>query len=303
MVSPFFSIIIPTFNSAKTLQSALNSILAQTFSDLEILIIDGISKDDTLNIVKENAEKDKRIRFISEKDDGIFDAMNKGIKLSQGEWLYFLGSDDRLYKPSILNAVFENLRNTEYNFFYGNILSSRGVYGGQSDEAKILRKNISHQAIFYKKNIFRRIGNYDTKYKTHADWDFNIRCFSNDLICVKYADIIIADFAKGGVSSEHEVLFFREVLIPAKLKKLNRSGSRQLRNIPLYDEWWRFLRNSKIRDQNEFDNYVANQTIPTCIKNMIRLQQRISEKILQTGFFSKFFMLISYIHNRMTRSF
>jgi glycosyltransferase involved in cell wall biosynthesis len=303
MVSPFFSIIIPTFNSAKTLQNALDSILSQDFAEFEILIIDAVSKDDTLNMVKGNAEKDKRIRFISETDDGIFDAMNKGITLSQGEWLYFLGSDDRLYKSSILRLVFENLKNGGCNFFYGNILSSRGVYGGQTDDEKILRKNISHQAIFYKKDIFSQIGNYNSRYKTHADWDFNIRCFRSSLISEKYADMIIADFAKGGVSSAHEVLFFREVLMPAKLNIINRSGTRQLQNVSLYDEWWRFLRNAKIRSLSESDNYAGNQTIPVCIKNMIRLQQRIPSKMLETGLFSKFFMLISYCHNRITKSF
>src|ERR1700744_4382606 len=106
MASPFFTIIIPTFNSEKTLQNALSSILSQNFTEFEILIVDGVSNDNTIKIVKENIEKDKRIRFISEKDNGIFDAMNKGIELSLGEWLYFLGSDDRLHNSSILRSVF-----------------------------------------------------------------------------------------------------------------------------------------------------------------------------------------------------
>jgi glycosyltransferase involved in cell wall biosynthesis len=303
MASPFFTIIIPTFNSGKTLQNALSSILFQSFSDFEILIIDGISNDNTIKIVKENAEKDKRIRFISEKDDGIFDAMNKGIELSFGEWLYFLGSDDQLHDSSVLNSVFDNVQNTRFNFFYGNILSSKGIYDGEFDSEKILKKNISHQAIFYRKNIFNQIGNYNTRYKTHADWDFNIRCFSSDFISVKYLNIIIADFAKGGVSSRHEILFFREKLIPAKLSRLNNSGTKQLRKISLYDEWWRFLRNSKMRNQQEFDSYSADQSTPTCIKNMIQFQKKISSRILQIGFFSKSFMLISYLYNRMIKSF
>lgn len=303
MASPFFTIVIPTFNSKKTLQNALSSILFQSFTDFEILIVDGISQDDTISIIQENIEKDKRIRFVSEKDDGIFDAMNKGIRLSFGEWLYFLGSDDCLHDSSILNSVFDNVQNTSYNFFYGNILSSKGIYDGEFDREKILRKNISHQAIFYKKNIFSQIGNYNVRYKTHSDWDFNIRCFSSNIISIKYANIIIADFAKGGVSSQHEVLFFREKLLPAKLHWLNNSGTKQLRNISLYDEWWRFLRNSKIRNLHEFDIYSADQIKPVCIKNVITLQQKVNEKILQIGFFSKFFMLISYFQNTILKTF
>ena len=92
---PFISIIIPTFNAESTILKALESILQQTFKDFEILIIDGLSKDKTIEIV-ENL-KDSRIKIHSDKDIGIYDAMNKGIHYAQGKWLYFIGSDDYLY--------------------------------------------------------------------------------------------------------------------------------------------------------------------------------------------------------------
>jgi glycosyltransferase involved in cell wall biosynthesis len=302
MTPPFFTIIIPTFNSEKTLQKALDSILSQNFSDFEILIVDGVSNDRTVNIIKTNAEIDKRISFISEKDNGIFDAMNKGIGMTQGTWLYFLGSDDNLYDGSVLSFVFDNLNYSSCNFLYGNIMSDRGLYGGAFNDEKILRKNISHQAIFYKREVFSKMGDYNLKYKTHADWEFNIRCFTSNFISVKYIDLVIAKFAKGGVSSQHEVLFFREILIPEKLKMLNKSGTEPLRKIYLYDEWWRFIRNAKIRTQLEFDNYAQGQITPVCIKNMIKFQQRIPEKMLKTGFFSKVLMLINYLFNKVTNS-
>src|SRR5689334_2172751 len=86
-----FSIIIPTFNSEKHLPSVINGILEQSFRDFEIQVIDGGSKDGTVRIIKDYAEKDKRVQFISEKDKGIYDAMNKGVSRANGKYLLFLG--------------------------------------------------------------------------------------------------------------------------------------------------------------------------------------------------------------------
>ena len=91
METPKVSVIIPTYNSEKTIEKALLSVLIQTYCNVECLVIDGSSKDKTIDIVQKFEDK---IVFISEKDNGIYHAMNKGIELSSGEWLLFLGSDD-----------------------------------------------------------------------------------------------------------------------------------------------------------------------------------------------------------------
>src|SRR2546422_844446 len=104
---PIFSIILPTFNSAAQIATALESILNQTFNDFEILVLDGCSGDNTIEIAK--SYKDTRIRIWSEKDEGIYDAMNKGIEKATGKWLYFLGSDDELYNNAILEKVFHKV--------------------------------------------------------------------------------------------------------------------------------------------------------------------------------------------------
>ena len=90
------SIIIATFNAVKTLSRALDSVLNQSFQDWECIIVDGASKDGTLEVIKEYAEKDSRIRYISEPDKGIYDAYNKGWKIALGQWVLYLGSDDEL---------------------------------------------------------------------------------------------------------------------------------------------------------------------------------------------------------------
>ncbi|MDR2410857.1 MAG: glycosyltransferase, partial [Bacteroidales bacterium] len=86
---PVLSIIIPTYNSSKTINRCLDSILCQSYSNYEILVMDGLSSDNTLELVK--AYNDRRIQIYSGKDNGIYDAMNKGIALAKGEWLYFSG--------------------------------------------------------------------------------------------------------------------------------------------------------------------------------------------------------------------
>ena len=120
MIFPFFSIIIPTFNSAKTLNSAIESVLNQSFDKYEILIIDRVSCDETLKIAQ--SFNDERIRILSDMDKGIYDAMNKGIKLAKGEWVYFLGSDDRFYDETILDKV--SLYKSFSKIIYGNVLIS-----------------------------------------------------------------------------------------------------------------------------------------------------------------------------------
>ncbi len=302
MPSPFFSIIIPSFNAQDKIQTAFDSVLRQKFTDFEIVVIDGLSKDNTLNIVKENAQKDRRIVLISEKDNGIYDAMNKGINLAKGKWLYFLGSDDYLYNENVLQLIYDNLSSSHCDLIYGNILSKRTSrpYDGPFTLEKLFSGNISHQAIFYNKNIFNLVGTYNLKYKTHADWEFNIRCFSNNNIITKYIDVIVAEFAVGGASSSHEVLFFREVLTSERLKIINSKGPHYLRNIKRFDEWWRFIRNAEIRKEQDISDYAKHETIPVVVKNIIRWQRQVNYRLLKLGTFSKVFMSTSYLYNRLS---
>lgn len=202
---PFFSIIIPTKDSAKTLNIALESILRQSYSDFEILIIDGLSTDNTLEFAQRY--NDERIKISSEKDNGIYYAMNKGIKLARGEWLYFLGSDDILYNPGVLQHIFIEVHKNNHSVIYGNVFISGDagwakdsqIYDGEFSLSMLINeKNICHQAIFYNKTVFETCGFYNTKYNICADWDFNLRLWAN--YSFYYIDIIIAVF-NGGNSS------------------------------------------------------------------------------------------------------
>jgi glycosyltransferase involved in cell wall biosynthesis len=205
------SIIIPTFNSGKTLHLALDSILEQSFSDYEVVIMDGVSTDNTTEIAA--GYNDKRIKIFSEKDTGIYDAMNKGIVRVTGEWIYFLGSDDKLHSREVLQLISDKASENEYDVIYGDVYSPRfnGRYDGEFDFRKIFKKNVCHQAIFFKKNIFKKTGLFDTRYTSQADWHHNMQWILDPRLKKLYIDCVIADYADGGFSSTtRDAVFSRE---------------------------------------------------------------------------------------------
>lgn len=207
MSNHLISIIIPTFNSEITIFKALTSVLEQTFQNYEVIIVDGVSIDRTLEIVK--SFNDSRIRILCEKDNGIYDAMNKGLQLAKGEWIYFLGSDDELYGNDILEKVQRVISNTTSSFLYGNVevsgfvewSANDKIYDGVFDIRKLVNKNICHQSIFYKrKKIKAQELYFNTEYSICADWDFNLKCWSIEAF--QYMPIIVAKFCGGGISSQ-----------------------------------------------------------------------------------------------------
>lgn len=195
------SIIIPTFNSAKVIGRALDSIVNQIFDDWEVLVMDGASTDGTANVVK--SFNDKRIKFYSESDKGIYDAMNKGIRRSQGEWLYFLGSDDWLYDKDVLACFFRDNDFSQYDVVYGDVNAPHLNERNQGEwSLDSLMYNRCHQAIFYKKYLFAKFGYYNLKYKVWADFDFNLKWFLNVKTKSSYVSKSISFFSADGISSQ-----------------------------------------------------------------------------------------------------
>jgi glycosyltransferase involved in cell wall biosynthesis len=200
MKSPFFTIIIPTKNSSQTLARAIESILSQTFADFEILVCDGVSTDNTVSIA--NSFADERLRIVSKPDRGIYEAMNTGIALGRGEWLYFMGSDDYLWDERVLTDVFQHVREVNPDFVYGNVFSPDlgENYDGKFDVQKLYKKNICHQAVFCKRAVFDKVGMFDTSFRVLADHDFTIRCFHHDEVLKSYLDRKIAYYGPAGAS-------------------------------------------------------------------------------------------------------
>ena len=201
---PLFSVIIPTYNSAATLEKALSSILNQSFQDYEVIIMDGLSSDASVKIASQ--PKDDRIVIFSEKDRGVYDAMNKAVTKASGQWLYFLGSDDELYDKEVFEQISQTIAKGSHNFIYGNayFTSRKIIYGDPFDRQRLKTHNISHQAIFYKKELFERLGKFNTLFKIWADWDFNIRCFSFPDINPVYINLVIVNYCdEGGLSATY----------------------------------------------------------------------------------------------------
>jgi glycosyltransferase involved in cell wall biosynthesis len=227
--SPILTIIIPTYNSGATLEVALKSIINQTVKDIEILLIDGLSIDNTLEIVERYRRVFSSINVISEKDKGIYDAMNKGIILAKGEWIYFMGSDDSLYESTTIEQFLGNTNIENNEVVYGNVYSKyfNGSYDGTFTYCKLLNQNISHQAIFFRRSVFDKTGKYNLKYKAYADWHHNINWFFSSKISYIYIDQIIANFTYGGFSAIYDDKAFKSdkifLLISKGIGKLTTS--------------------------------------------------------------------------------
>lgn len=165
------SIIIATYNSGKTLRCALDSVLHQSYQDWECIVVDGASKDNTIEIVKEFVSKDSRFRYISESDHGIYDAFNKGWKMAKGEWVMYLGSDDRLTQNGF-TEVFED-DYPDYDIISGDVFIEK-IDGS-------VKQNISegyagcHQGKFARPSLLERMNGFDEQYRILADKDLMVR--------------------------------------------------------------------------------------------------------------------------------
>lgn len=191
------SIITATLNSVSTIRSAIESV-KNSYVQFEHIIIDGGSVDNTIEILKEY----KHLIWISENDKGVYEALNKGIKLANGEWIYFLGSDDEL-TPGVLNKLEPYLRDDSLDMIYGNVWvkKTQKIYDGPFTKEKLLIHNICQQAIFYRQVLFQDRC-FDQKYPIAADYAFNIPLFTDDKINIQYVDVEVANYDGGGLSEK-----------------------------------------------------------------------------------------------------
>lgn len=204
-----FSIIIATYNAGETLQRALDSVANQKNQDKQLIIIDGGSDDNTLDIIKHNQEC---IDFwISEPDNGIYSAWNKALPYVDGQWVYFLGADDYLANPDVLSVMAKRLAEIPENILvaYGkvNILSVRSeyLYTCGTTWADIEKKfkqlmALPHQGVFHRKKLFDDYGSFDESLHIAGDYELLLRYLKNNSAI--FAPVEIAMMPQGGVSSD-----------------------------------------------------------------------------------------------------
>ena len=203
-----FTVITPTYNAGETIESCIESVHAQKGVSIEHIIIDGHSQDNTLPIVRSCRERLDHLKVISEKDQGVYDAMNKGLKSKNSTWVYFLGADDRLATDDIFSKVLAYAKRDDFDIIHGDVLVHGNTtwaengrrYDGAFDAERIKYQSMCHQSVFYHRSLIDKPGYFDLKYKICADWDYNLRCWHEAKI--GYLDEVVAHFYAGGVSSD-----------------------------------------------------------------------------------------------------
>jgi glycosyltransferase involved in cell wall biosynthesis len=203
-IQPVISIIIVTYNAEGTLQKCLNSVFNQKYPSLKIIIIDGLSTDGTTGIITANLSK--IYYWKSEKDTGVYDAMNKALKQITGEWVYFLGADDELYDDFSTLAYELDDKSAIY---YANVLSRGVKCSGELSPYQMAKHGIFHQAIIYPAFVFTKY-TFDTRYKIVADNALNMKCWKDKTIRFIYKDYIIAHFNHTGVSGREKDVEFEK---------------------------------------------------------------------------------------------
>ena len=208
------SIITATFNSAKTLKDTIQSVLRQTNKDFEYLIIDGGSTDETIDIVKSyESEFSGRLKWVSEKDQGIYDAMNKGIKMASGDVVGILNSDDYFTSDDILQTVDNAFKSHEIDAIYGDIHFIRDgnpqkcvrYYSSRMFRPFWLRFGFmpAHPSFYCKREIFDKAGLYSLDYKIGADYEMMVRLFKRHKIKSLYANKDFVTMRTGGASNNN----------------------------------------------------------------------------------------------------
>ena len=195
MNNPSVTIVIATYNSSNTIRTALDSVKNQKYQDWECLVVDGASKDDTIEIVKEYVKKDSRFRYISEPDKGVYDAFNKGWKMAKGQWIHYLGSDDVLTTNGIHDLIQED---------DGSVDILNGHCYVMKIDGKISHCFSSgykgcHQGKLMRKSALQGLNGFDTQYKILADVDLFCRAEDSKLT-VHVVNVFVAYFSMDGIS-------------------------------------------------------------------------------------------------------
>lgn len=204
---PLISIVTVCRNSELTIRRTIESILHQTYAHIEYIIIDGDSQDRTINIIREYKENfGEHLRIISEPDEGIYDAMNKGIRLTKGSLIGILNSDD-YYEENAIEKIVSAWDKKGLQVLYGMM---RTLKDDKEYAVSMLSHNfinermIWHPACFVTKDVYDQIGLFDTQYKSVADYDFLLRVYNSRAIRFVPVYSVIVNYSKGGMSESVE---------------------------------------------------------------------------------------------------
>ncbi|HII1980808.1 TPA: glycosyltransferase family 2 protein [Escherichia coli] len=225
------SIITVTYNSEKTIKDTLDSVAVQTYNNIEYIIVDGASSDATLQII--NNSSALVTKCISERDKGIYDALNKGVHLATGDIIGFIHSDDILARPDIIETIVIEFQKTKADIVYGDL-----VFVDRSDVNNIVRywhsgsfrkSKISlgwappHPSFYMKRSLYKEDGFFDLTFKIAADYDQMIRVLKRERIKVIYLPQVFVKMRLGGESTklDNTVASTKEIISIMKKHHIN----------------------------------------------------------------------------------
>ncbi len=208
------TVITVTYNSAKTIEDTITSVLRQTYPDIEYIVVDGCSTDGTCDIIKRYEPLFKgRMRWISEKDSVMYDALNKGINMATGDCVGLLNSDDFFTTNDVIERFVNYFDDSAIDAIYGDI---HFIHPGQPDKCvryysskrfhpRWLRFGFmpAHPSFYARKNVLEEAGPYKTDYKIGSDYEMMVRLFRKQHIHAKYLPIDFVTMRTGGLSTRN----------------------------------------------------------------------------------------------------
>jgi len=205
---PKISIITVCLNAVNTIDATIKSVLSQAFKNIEYIVIDGASTDGTVALL-EKYQQQNVLKFISEPDTGLYEAMNKGIKLSTGDLIMFLNAGDYFVSKEVIDFYLSKIKMDEADLFFGRIvwidLVQKSIVLSDSSsitEMEHLKtSNFPHPATIYKKELFYKIGFFDEAYTILGDYEWNVRALVVEKIRFQYVDLIATVFFADGISN------------------------------------------------------------------------------------------------------
>ena len=201
------SIITITYNSAATLQHALDSVLSQTYPDIEHVLVDGASKDGTRELIEKYAREHANVRWVSEKDGGIYNAINKGIRMATGDIIGFLHSDDQLNSADSIEQVADAFELSHADVVYGDLQYCKGGrvvrrWKSNAFSPRSLKFGWMppHPTVYVRREVYQQVGEYDEWFSIAADYDMMLRIFKTGYK-THYIPSVLVSMETGGASN------------------------------------------------------------------------------------------------------